>query len=330
MKNVRKFFLLSGIAIAMTFVFISCNDDDNDPNDPVLAPATITDVAIASPDLSSLVAALNEAELANTLAGDGPFTVFAPTNDAFASFLTDNGFTSVEDVPDAVLEQVLLNHVVSGQLPAAALTTSYVSSLSTAGPDDRALSLYVDVSSGVEINGVTVITADIPASNGVIHVVDEVIDLPTVADHAVINPGLSELVGALTAEGQPDFVATLSTPAGTDPAPFTVFAPIDSAFQALGDAAPEGDALTAVLNHHVIAGANIVSGDLSDGLVSPATLEGDALTFSADNDTFSITDGLGNSGVGIVVANIQAVNGVVHAIDAVLLPDTENDTEEED
>ncbi len=458
----------------MFLLIVSCSNDDNNgvtpappmaPEAPTPEPptpeegTTIADVAIATPELESLVAALQEADLVGTLEGDGPFTVFAPTNEAFATFLSDGGFASVADVPDEVLSQVLLNHVITGSaLESSALTTTYVSSSSTAGVDGKALSLFVDISDGVKINGSTVTSADVEASNGVVHIVDQVIGLPNIVNHALNNPALSELVGALTAgdnitftdllsseetaftvfapvndgfaafenpddndinnilsnhviagsalaaadlsnsyantaavnedgdnlsiyvntddgvtlngestvaiadivatngiihavdlvidlptvvdfavadsanfsalvgaltaEGQPDFVATLSTPWGTAPAPFTVFAPLNSAFEAL-EAVPEGDALTAVLQHHVIAGANVVSGDLVNGLTA-ATLEGDEITFVTSADTFTITDGSGNAGVNIAVTNVQAINGVIHAIDTVLIPDTTN------
>ena len=438
----------------------SCSDDDNDSiiDDSAEQESTIVDQASATAELSSLVAALEEADLVSTLEGDGPFTVFAPSNAAFDAFLSEGGFATVADVPDEILSQVLLNHVVAGELISTGLTTGYVSSSSTAGVDGKNLSLYVNVTDGVEVNNATVTTADVAASNGVVHIVDQVIGLTNIVDHAVLNPELStlveqltaddntaftdllsdtettftvfapvnaafdtfenpdandinnvlsnhvivgsalaaadlsnsyaktaatnidgdflsiyvntddgvtlngestvavsdivatngiihavdmvidlptvvdfavadsanfsSLVGALTAEGQPDFVTILSTPWGTDPAPFTVFAPLNSAFDAL-DAVPEGDTLTAVLQHHVIAGANIVSGDLVNGLMA-TTLEGDDLTFMSTGDSFTITDGSGNAGTNIAVVDVQAINGVVHAIDAVLIPDTTN------
>ncbi|MDT7827551.1 fasciclin domain-containing protein [Pricia sp. S334] len=446
------------------FLFVSCSNDDNgapqvkpvDPTPPVESN-TIVDVASDTDDLSTLVAAVTKAGLVETLQGDGAFTVFAPTNDAFQAFLDANDdFSSLDDIPAEALKQVLLNHVVGGENKSSSLATGYIASSSTAGVDGRALSLYVNTADGVMVNTATVATADVEASNGVVHIVDQVIGLPNIVDHATYNPGLTELVGALTAdgnttftdllsasdqmftvfapvndgfmafensdgheinnvlsnhvisgaalaaadlsnsygntlaanddgdnlsiyfntddgvtlngestvaiadivatngivhavdtvidlptvvdfavadsgnfsalvgaltaEGQPDFVSILSTPWGTDPAPFTVFAPVNGAFEAL-DAVPEGAALTAVLQHHVIAGANVVSGDLTDGLTA-ATLEGDELTFNASGETFTITDGAGNAGTNIAVANVQAINGVVHAVDTVLIPNT--------
>lgn len=423
---------------------------------------SITDLAISVPSLSILVDALIAADgdLPTVLAGEGSFTVFAPTNDAFADFLMENNFGGLDDIPTEVLTQVLLNHVVAGTNLSTDLSNGYVSTLSTAGPNDANLSMFINIEDGVVINGGSTVTAaDNKATNGVVHIVDAVIGLPNIVDHAVANPNLtslvgaltadgnttfttllsdsetdftvfaplnsafdsftnpsdndinsilanhvisgaaanaaslsntyfntaatnvdgdnlsiyvnvddgvilngtstvaaadivatngiihavdtvidlpsvvtfatadpnfSSLVGALTAEGQPDFVSVLSTTTGTDPAPFTVFAPTNEAFANL-TAIPSGDVLTAVLNHHVIAGANIVSADLSDGLVSPGTLEGDTLTFVIDSDSnVTITDGSGNSGIGIIAVDVQANNGVIHAIDTVMIPDTTN------
>lgn len=288
--------------------------------DAVIGLPNIVDHAVANGSLSELVGALTaggNTTFTNLLSStDESFTVFAPVNSAFSAFSNPDG----NDI-----NTILSNHVIVGT---AALSTSlmnmYANTAAT-NADGDALSIYINTDNGVKLNGEsTVAIADIVATNGIIHAVDVVIDLPTVVDFAVADAAnFSSLVGALTAEGQPDFVGILSTPNGTSPAPFTVFAPLNSAFDALASV-PTGADLTAVLQHHVIAGANIVSGDLSDGLVSPATLEGDTLTFSISGEAVSITDGSGNSDINIAAANVQAINGVIHAIDKVMIPDTSN------
>ncbi len=457
LKLTTLFILFLGLA--------SCSDDDEGGSVIIADQTTIVDLAVASPDLTNLVAALERASLVAALEADGPFTVFAPTNDAFSAFLSDNNFATLEDVPVDVLTQVLLNHVVTGENFSSSLTSGYVPSLSTAGAGGNNLSLYINTSSGVTVNGSsTVTTADIDASNGVIHIVDAVIGLPDIVDHAVSNPNLTELVGALTANGNTTFTTLLSdanevftvfapvndaftsftnpnsndlanilsnhvivgaaafssglstsyvstaavnadgdaislyintddgvtlngsssvaaadivatngvihavdavidiptvvtfaaadatfaplvtalttaTPA-TDfvatlngDGPFTVFAPTDAAFQALLDsnmdwnevADIEEGLLTSVLLHHVVSG-NVRSGDLTDG-ISPATLEGDAITINlpgTGDNIADVTDGAGNSGIGIVVVDVQAGNGVIHVVNTVLIPDTTN------
>ncbi|EIJ37194.1 secreted/surface protein with fasciclin-like repeats [Galbibacter orientalis DSM 19592] len=299
--------------------------------DKVLLPQTIVDAmnptiagfVAMNNDYSSLLAAVQKADLVETLnAEDAGLTVFAPNNEAFATFLSDNGFASLEEVPTDVLKQVLLNHVIEGEVMSGDLTTMYGNTMATNTDGDN-LSLYINTESGVMLNGVsTVTTADVEVSNGVIHAVDAVIGLPTIVTFATADPNFSSLVGALTADGQPDFVSILS---GTTDAPFTVFAPLNSAFEALS-ATPTGATLTAVLQHHVVAGANARSEDLTDGMMV-SSLEGDNITIALPGTGDAIadlTDGAGNTDIGVVAVDVQATNGVIHAVNKVLIPDTTN------
>ena len=316
MKNLFKISLI----VFITLGIASCSSDDDSNPDP--QTNTIADFVASNEDYSSLKAALNKAGLTATLDGQGSFTVFAPNNAAFTAFLNANGFASLDDVPTALLTNVLLNHVVSGVNMASDLTTGYVNTLATEASSGANLSMYVNTSSGVKLNGIsTVTTADIEADNGVIHAVNTVIALPTVVTFATADSTFSTLVAALTRDDQPDYVGILSTSAGTSPAPFTVFAPTNAAFVNLvaelgigGLEDIDAATLTATLNTHVIAGANVRSEDLVNGTVG--TL-GDDLIINAGNAT--ITDP--NERVSnIIVVDVQASNGVVHAIDKVLLP----------
>lgn len=284
---------------------------------------TIAGLAMMTADLSTLAEALSITGLDTVLDDrNAEFTVFAPGNAAFDLFLTDNGFASLSDVPVDVLTQVILNHALTGTALSGSLSTSYTNTLATYGATDNNLSLYINTDSGVVLNGISnVTTADVTAANGVVHIVDAVIALPTVVTFAVADPTFGTLVAALTRPDQPDFVSVLSTSNGTSPAPFTVFAPTNTAFEELLtelgiSSLDEIDTatLTATLNTHVIAGANVRAEDLVDGTVS--TL-GDDIVIDATNAT--ITDQNGRVS-GIIVTNVQAANGVVHAIDKVLLP----------
>ncbi|UCD61681.1 MAG: fasciclin domain-containing protein, partial [Flavobacteriaceae bacterium] len=171
-----------------------------------------------------------------------------------------------------------------------------------------------------------VIDADILASNGVIHTVDAVIDFPTVVTFITTDINFQQLTTALTtATPGTDFVGLLS---GTGP--FTVFAPADTAFDALLDTNDnwnsvddiEEGLLTSVLQHHVANGNNR-SEDFTDQSTI-TTLEGDDITFSLSLGLITITDGSGNSEIVIAVADFQAANGVVHLITEVMIPDTSN------
>jgi transforming growth factor-beta-induced protein len=223
-----------------------------------------------------------------------------------------------------VVTQVLLNHVLTGTALSTGLTTSYTNSLATFGDTENNLSFYINLDEGVRLNGVSSVTAaDNVAANGVVHIVDAVIGLPTVVTFATADPNFSSLVSALTDDGQAaqNYVETLSIPNGTDPAPFTVFAPINSAFDNLfTELGVEGiedidpATLTAALNTHVVAQANVRSTDLMDGTVATLgadlTVDASAGTLTDPNDRVST----------IAVFDVQASNGVVHAIDTVLLP----------
>jgi uncharacterized surface protein with fasciclin (FAS1) repeats len=313
-----------GILIAIFAIFLSaCNNDDNDMQPELPIEQNIVEIAVANPNFSSLVAALTNADLASTLEGNGPFTVFAPTNDAFASFLSANGFSSLDEVPNEILTQILLNHVVSGSIKSTDLTQGYVSTVASEKTTSNPISLYVDLSSGVRLNGVSsVTTADIEASNGIIHVVDAVIGVPSVVTHALANENFSILVAALTREDlSTDFVSILS-----GSGPFTVFAPTNDAFQTLLDSNPDwnnlGDipaaTLEAVLSYHVVGGANVLSSSLSNGQIVEA-LSKDTFTINIVGGNVSITDE-NNRTSNIIAVDVQGINGVIHVIEQVILP----------
>lgn len=303
--------------IAFLSFGVSCDNDNN--SNPV--DNTITGLASGNSNLKILVQALTRAELATTLQGTGSFTVFAPTDAAFTKFLSDNKFASVNDVPKDVLTQILLNHVVSGTAKSTDLKTGYIKTLAkSATSGNNTMSMYVDLTSGVKLNGgAKVTTADVIASNGVIHVVDAVIGLPTIVTHATANPNFTSLVGALTGAGQPNFVSILS---GTGP--FTVFAPTNSAFTALNtELAPGGIAgvsaanLTKVLQYHVVNG-NILAASLTEGQVvntlqTPQTFR---VTLAGGAKITDARSRVSN----IVATDVQCSNGVIHVLDKVLLP----------
>ncbi|MEO0527908.1 MAG: fasciclin domain-containing protein, partial [Bacteroidota bacterium] len=314
----KRFLKLKSVFMlfAMTSLVLSCSDDDDGGGlpDPIIPGEDIVDLALGNADLNDLVVALQAADgdLVSVLRGDGPFTVFAPTNEAFDAFLTANGFANLEAVPTDVLSLILLNHVVAGENLSTSLSTGYISSSSTAGVGGANLSLFIDTSSGVEINGVSsVTTADVNASNGVIHIVDAVIGLPNIVDHAVANPDLSDLVGALTADDNTTFTDLLSD-ADED---FTVLAPVNGAFAFFNN--PNDNDINNVLSNHVIVGAAALSTDLSTGYdlsTAGTNDDGDNLSLYVNTDDGVVFNG--NSTV--IAADIVATNGIIHAVDAVI------------
>lgn len=316
MKTVK--FLLPALFLGAVVSFSSCSEDDDDV---IVEEQNIVELAQGNADLSSLVAAATRAGLVDELSDENSnLTVFAPTNAAFSAFLTANGFASVDEVPVDLLTQILLNHVVGSELKAADLTTGYVSTLATFGATTANISLFVNTSGGVTLNGgAAVATADVDASNGVVHVIDEVIGLPTVVTFATSNPDFSILVQALTRPDlTTDFVEILS-----GSGPFTVFAPTNAAFAALltelGVASLNDipvATLEAVLTYHVV-GANVRAAALSEGQVV-TTLNGGTFTIGLTGGA-SITDE-NNRVANIVATDVQGANGVVHVLDKVILP----------
>ena len=306
MKNYAKLIKLTLLVVSSTLMF-SCSDDDSSQQNN-----SITDIASGNPNFSILVDALTRANLAETLEQEGPYTVFAPTNDAFMNFLDANGFESLDDVPVATLTQVLLNHVVSGTNLSSGLTTGYVKTLATGSASStNTLSMFINTASGVRLNGVSSVTsADIIADNGVIHVVDAVIGLPTIVTHATANPNFSTLATLLTEQ---ELVGTLN---GTASSPFTVFAPLNSAFDTATLNLYGGlnsTQKTAVLTYHVVPGANVLSNAIPSGPIT--TFETGTFTISGT----VITDEQSRA-TNIVATDVQASNGVIHAVNQVLLP----------
>lgn len=306
--------------LLVAFTFTSCKDDDEE-----VKTQNIAELATATTDLSSLVAALNRAGLTSVFTGTTEYTVFAPTNAAFSKFLADNGFANLEAVPVDVLKQVLSYHVVAGEVKSTALTTGYVKTLAEFGTTKSQLSLFVNTASGVTLsNDVKVTTADVDANNGVVHIVDKVIALPSVVTLATSNPNFSSLVSALTrSDLGVDYVALL---AGTANSPFTVFAPTNDAFAKLltelsapNLAAIPAATLNAVLQYHVVAGANVLAASLKDKQ-EVTTFQTGKFTIDLSTPTSpKIKDGAARV-TNIIATDVQANNGVVHAIDRVLLP----------
>ncbi|MBO6606913.1 MAG: fasciclin domain-containing protein [Psychroserpens sp.] len=305
--------------------------------DGVIGLPTVVDHALANPAFSSLVAALSAADedpdtdLIGTLSGAGTFTVLAPTNDAFTAFLDG---ASLGDIPNDVLTNVLLNHVLGSNILANDLLTAgagYNNTLA-AGPNDAAdnatnVSIYFNTSDGVVFNGVaTVVVADVVGTNGIVHAINAVINIPTVVTFALADPNFSTLVAALTdLTPNTDFAGILSRTEGMNMdginPNFTVFAPTNDAFAALA-AVPDEPVLTQVLLHHVISEANIVSGNLTDG-VSPGMLNGQNITINlpgTGDNIADVTDAAGNADIGIVAVDVQAGNGVIHVLNKVMLP----------
>ena len=295
---------------ASAFIFASCSKDDDNTQDPMPQQKSIVETASSNPDFSILVEALTKADLVNTINASNNLTVFAPTNAAFQELFAALGVSGISDISKETLTPILLYHVLGAKVPSASVTTGYAFTLSP-GPDSKTLAIYLNTSDGVVINNtVNVTTADLMATNGVIHVIDEVLLPNSIVDIASNNGSFSILVQALV---KADLVSAL-----TGAGPFTVFAPTNDAFNALfatlgvtGIADLTKEQLSPILLYHVVSG-NVLSTELSNGNVP---------TLNGGNISVDITSGVKiNSSTSVILADVQGTNGVVHAIDKVLLP----------
>ncbi|WP_435137050.1 fasciclin domain-containing protein [Formosa sp. A9] len=327
----------------MSFECRVSNDDDNNSGitDP-MPTQNIVELAQNTESLSSLVAALSLADkqdgsnLIATLSGDGPFTVFAPTNQAFSNLLAQlDGYDSLSDFDTAkgqmLLGLVLQYHVVAG----AGVTSNQLSDNQeiTTVQGER---LMVDLTNGVYIEDATdvsakVTTADVLATNGVVHVIDkvlipqEVLDMlnqKTLVEILVGDNNFSILADVVVKTG---LVETLSSDG-----PFTVFAPTNDAFVALledlgddynslddFDTEAEIDLLRNIVLYHAVSG-NIYEADLSETTVETA-FAGNNISVVMSGDTYVIQDATGAQ-ANILITDVMASNGVAHVIDKVLLP----------
>lgn len=299
----RRSRLAGGVlAAALVFPMAACDDD---PAGPVLTD-DIVDIVTSNASVSTLEAAVVAADLVATLQGNGPFTVFAPRNEAFDALGADVVAALLEAENIELLTSILGYHVI----PGAAVRSSDLTNGQTVTTLQGQQLVIGVAGSTVTVNGATVVSADIEATNGIIHLVDEVL-VPEVdlVDTAILN-GFPTLVGLVRTAG---LEATLRSSNGG--AGFTVFAPTEAAFAALA-AVPSGQALVDVLTYHVVA-ATVPSSALSNGQVV-TTVEGSTFTVNLGGSV-TITDAQGNT-VNVIATDVAASNGIVHVIDGVILP----------
>lgn len=296
------------MAILMLVVlsFAACDDDDGvDP--PALV--SITETAVADGRFTTLVSALQRTGLDDVLSGTGTFTVFAPTDDAFA----DSGI-DLTTVSDTDLANLLRYHVLGATVASTDLGEgdTFASTLGAYGPGNSALTMLVNkTGTAVKVNDdADVVVADVNATNGVIHAIDKVLGPQTIVDFTVKSVGTTELEAAVIAGGLVDALS------GTDP--LTVFAPVDAAFDAISAtvAGLTNEQLVEVLTYHVVNG-NVRSSGLSVTTV-PTLNATNMIDIRQDGGNFFVQNG--DTRTDFIITDIQGTNGVIHLINAVLIP----------
>ncbi len=285
------------------------------PADAPEPVASITEVAASTEGFATLVAALQATGLDAALADESAtYTVFAPTDDAFALLGEETINALLADTD--TLSDILLYHVVAGTAVDATTALSLAGTdVEMANGDTAALSLDGDA---LFINGAQIIATDIVASNGIIHVIDAVITPPadalgSIVDVAVANGSFTTLVAALQATGLDEVLADTDST-------FTVFAPTDEAFALLGEDTinsllADTDTLSNILLYHVITGSAVDAATaltLAGSMVEMAS--GDSVTLTLDGDALFINESQ------VIITDVAADNGIIHVIDMVLTP----------
>lgn len=296
------------VIVGILFVLVAAGVFATGMQEEVLEPVdqpTIVEIAAEDGRFNTLVAALEAADLVETLSGDGPFTVFAPTDDAFAQLPDGTVEALLQDIP--ALTSVLTYHVVSGSVTAEDVM------MLTSADTLQGQPVVVGSADGVTINDATVTQADVTGSNGVIHVIDTVL-LPPESDIVEVAVAAGSFNTLTTALGAAGLVETLQ-----GDGPFTVFAPTDAAFEKLPDGTVEAllediPALTEVLTYHVVPG-RVFSGDVV-GLDEAPTVQGQTVSISVEGGTVMLNDS-----ASVVGTDVLATNGVIHVIDEVILPE---------
>jgi uncharacterized surface protein with fasciclin (FAS1) repeats len=303
--NTRTRKNLALLVLPLAFTLGACDDDD----DPIMIdePGTIVETAQAAGSFSTLLTALDVAGLTSALETDGPFTVFAPTDDAFAAI--DGEVLNDLLADNELLTAVLTYHVVPGAF--GSTDVAGLSSAPTLNGKDVALSFD---GTSVMVDEATVIAADVEASNGIIHVIDQVLLPEAIADIVQVAKGaelFSTLLAAVEAAGLTDVLK--------GDGPFTVFAPTDDAFgavdpDALNALLADTESLAAVLTYHVVPGEFMASDVLASTSLPTANGADAAISLDMDGNP-RIDDAI------IIGTDIGAKNGIIHIIDRVIFPD---------
>lgn len=307
------------LATAAVSSLVACDGDDDPP--PVATPGNIVQVAQAN-GFTALAAAATKAGLVPTLSSSSAsLTVFAPTDAAFGALATRLGFANatalVDALPAAALANILSYHVLPARRTATELTAGGATQATVYAFEGSAATLSLNTSSGVAITDAAlttarVSTADVAASNGIVHAIDKVLIPPgvlNIVQMAQVNPLFSTLVGAVV---QANLQGTLSG-AG----PFTVFAPTNDAFAAIAStvAGLSNSQLTTVLTYHVLP-SQVLASAIPFG-TPIATVANQNITINPSPLTITDTT---STPAPIVATNVRASNGVIHIISKVLIP----------
>ncbi|KAI4191592.1 MAG: hypothetical protein LQ348_003489 [Seirophora lacunosa] len=307
------------LTVAALAALATAQNDTMSSNSTQGGSMSLTQLLGATESLSTLTAAvMGVPGLAEMLGSAENITILAPSNEAFEAFMETDAAAALANNDTEAIQALLSYHIINGTYPASAVTETPVF-LPTMLND----SMYANVTGGQVVEAVmqedsvvfysgllsnaTVTTADQNFTGGVVHIIDSVLTIPQNVSSTAVAAGLSGVAGALTRANLVDAVDSLND--------VTIFAPNNSAFQAIGSALPNmtTSMLASILQYHVVNGTVAYSSSLEDGQTVPAMMGGDLRITIVDGDVFV-------NSARVVMPDVLVANGVVHVIDNVLNP----------
>ena len=327
MKSIKKIVWIL-IAASLSSSMYSCLDDEGiNPAPPSSATGPNDIAAIANTDsrTDSMAVALNEANLMPIFQSANTYTLFAPNNQAFIDLLaTDSTWNRIADIDAITLTNLLYYHTLGSEVKSTDLTdSSYATTLNTEGTPKRENTVIeVDLTFGAKLNNSVKVEAfNIQATNGVVHIIDQVMRPQNVLELANHDERFSSLVNAMRIFG--DTITKEINGNG----PYTVFAPTNEAFQRLLDSDTTWNSLSdipratlnAVLSYHIVNGVNIQNNEFTQNQTL-TTLDNGTLTVNITSSAQLLTTDTMQGAVNITLTDIQGTNGVIHTVEEVLIP----------
>ncbi len=315
-----KFGVSSILLLLLLLIGTSCEEDTPQvPEGP-----NLLEVIQNRSDLTILNEAITQSNFGPTLQS-GQYTFFAPSDEAFEAYFSANGISSISDITSSNISRLLLNHTVQSELRESQLIDGYQNTLLLGGGSGNSVRIFFNLGSGFGINNeATIDESDIEATNGFVHIVNEVIPLPDVVDHITYNPTFTTfLEGIQRSDLSFNFMDTLRSDG-----PFTLFIPTNEAFESFFAANSSGDDIQSLpsdeledlLRYHILRGVNRFSSFQEETFTSETWLEGMPINVAFFEDVGFLVD-LKQRVYDIELVNIQGTNGVIHIIDKVLVVD---------
>ena len=314
--------------IFLMYIFFSCIPHGKEiPTDPRTFDPSSTDLlelSSALPYFKDFIKASDQTKITNLLEDDGPYTIFMPNQLAFSRFRSEKGINSTDQVPEEDLKQILLYHIIRGRWLLLIIPIGYYPTLALEKTTGNPIDLFIDTGDLLRLNGV--VTLDEPnleSTNGVIHSINAVLNIPTIMTHLSVNGELSMIYAILN---RTDILGEFSDLLSDQVGPYTFFAPDNDAMLSFLAENPEwetmdeipSETLIEIIKYHLVPDVNILVKNIEKtAAVIPSN--GGILTIQSSYPDWYVLDGQ-NHKAEIILHDIQGTNGVIHQIDRILTP----------